>query len=94
MICGKNCQLSRPVVEFSKVFWPSLNCSYDELEHWKTEWERHGRCSDLSQLDWFKLGIKLFESDFIVGFNAEGTTFPPVTKTSVEASLIPFLLGP
>jgi ribonuclease T2 len=65
-------KLSRPIVEFSRVFWPSLNCSYDDLEYWKTEWERHGRCSDLSQLDWFKLGIKLFEPDFIVGFNAEG----------------------
>jgi ribonuclease I len=57
-------ELSAEVIEYSNLYWPSLNCSYNNVDYWKEMWELYGRCSGLSQSAWFKLAIKLFQPEF------------------------------
>ncbi len=77
----KNCQLSAEVIEYSNLYWPSLNCSYNNVGYWKVMWDVYGRCSGLSQSAWFKLAIKLFQPEFTEALLKKGTTtFPSLSQ--------------
>jgi hypothetical protein len=70
----KNCQLSAEVIDYSNLYWPSLNCSYNNVDYWKEMWALYGTCSGLSQSAWFKLAIKLFQPEFTEALLSKGTT--------------------
>ncbi len=74
---GKNGQLSAEVIAYSNLYWPSLNCSYTNVQYWKLMWNVYGRCSGLSQSAWFTLAIKLFQPEFTVALLEKGTTTFP-----------------
>jgi hypothetical protein len=63
---------------YNKVYWPSL---YNDFAYWKLLWERYGWCSGLTQREWFKLAIEIFDPiNFIVGLFEKRTTFPALTQ--------------
>jgi hypothetical protein len=78
---GKKCQIPSDLLGYNKVYWPSLNCSYNDFAYWKLLWERYGWCSGLTQREWFKLAIEIFDPiNFIVGLFEKGTTFPALSQ--------------
>ncbi len=32
---GKICQIPSDLLGYNKVYWPSLNCSYNDFAYWK-----------------------------------------------------------
>ncbi|KAH9543012.1 hypothetical protein CY35_13G039800 [Sphagnum magellanicum] len=61
-------EIPSDLLGYNKVYWPSLNCSYNDFAYWKLLWERYGWCSGLTQREWFKLAIEIFDPiNFIVG---------------------------
>jgi ribonuclease I len=65
-------ELSAEVIAYSNLYWPSLNCSYTNVQYWKLMWNVYGRCSGLSQSAWFTLAIKLFQPEFTVALLEKG----------------------
>jgi len=50
----------KPILDSLDKVWYTCEKSGDNNDFWQHEWERHGTCSGLSQLDFFQKTLTLY----------------------------------